>query len=216
MTLVSLAPLQFTEDPFPVAFGRGVFAPDFYAELCADWPDISLFHERNGVAVKHTFSMSTDHSAYRQFIERSPAWSRMLSCIQTLEFLRSAGECAETRARLEFSSMRGDGGCIRPHVDTPDKLAALIFPMVAPGVWRDEWGGETSLCVPKDPARRVVNPDDSYLPFDAVETVRTYAFNPNQCLLIVRTPSSWHHVAPIRAPSPEHVRRTVTVVIERA
>jgi hypothetical protein len=202
---VSLAPLQLTAQPFPVGCGRGVFAPDFYSALLAEWPDTALFHERTGsVARKRVFSQFTDDVAYRDFFTHSPAWSAFSD--EMRQVVRAF------RVRLEFSETHGDGGYLRPHVDAPDKLAALIFPMVQPGAWRAEWGGGTSICVPKDPARMVPSVNSSYLDFDEVNTLRTYPFDANQCLLLVRTPSAWHHVAPVQAPI---ARCTVTVALER-
>lgn len=120
----------------------------------------------------------------------------------------------ELRARFEFSMMGGQGGCIRPHADEPRKLVTMVLTMVRPGEWQQEWGGGTSVSLPKDRSL-IYNQQNKYLEFEDMETIRTYEFAPNQCVLFIKTYNSWHHVAPIAAPSPDILRRTLTINIER-
>lgn len=119
----------------------------------------------------------------------------------------------ELSARFEFSMMPADGGQILPHTDAPNKLITLVISMMEPGEWNMDWGGGTSICLPKD-RTRVFNHLNKAMPFDAVETLKTFPFEPNQCVLFVKTYNSWHHVAPMTGPDGNALRKTLTINIE--
>lgn len=117
------------------------------------------------------------------------------------------------RTRFEFSMMPADGGNILPHTDHPTKRVTLVFSMVAPGEWQPGWGGGTDVLRPKD-MRRNYNELNRQIPFEDCETLRSYAFLPNQCIVFVKTFNSLHSVAPMRGPA-GIMRRTLTVNIEQ-
>ena len=121
---------------------------------------------------------------------------------------------AELSARFEFSIMGGQGGHIRPHTDEPRKLITLVVSMIKPGEWNDAWGGGTAVCLPKDRSK-IFNRANEYMEFDDVDTLRTYPFAPNQCVLFIKTYNSWHHVLPLTAPPGSPQRKTLTINIER-
>ncbi len=120
----------------------------------------------------------------------------------------------ELRTRFEFSVIGAQGGHLRPHTDSQNKLITLVLAMVRPGEWNTDWGGGTAICLPKD-RTRIYNQVNRYMEFDQVDTVHTYEFQPNQCVVFVKTYDSWHHVAPIKAPETAPMRRTLTINIER-
>jgi hypothetical protein len=120
----------------------------------------------------------------------------------------------ELSARFEFSMMNGKGGSIRPHTDMPRKLITIVFSMVKPGEWKDEWGGGTAVVWPKD-KRKSYNQINYYLPFEEVDVVKEYGFNPNQALIFVKTFNSWHAVNPMTSKTDNALRKTVTINIER-
>jgi len=123
-------------------------------------------------------------------------------------------ERTELRARFEFSMMNGQGGHILPHTDEPKKIITLVMTMVQPGEWKDEWGGGTQVCWPKDRTKSY-NFVNKYMQFDEVDVLSSYGFVPNQCIIFVKTYNSWHQVAPMQAPDPSILRRTLTINIEK-
>lgn len=120
----------------------------------------------------------------------------------------------ELSARFEFSMMSPDGGHILPHTDAPNKIITLVVSMIKPGEWDEAWGGGTAVCLPRD-RTKVYNQRNDYMGFEDVETLKTFPFVPNQCVLFIKTYNSWHHVNPIQAPSGSAMRKTLTINIER-
>lgn len=116
-------------------------------------------------------------------------------------------------ARFEFSVLPGDGGHILPHTDAPQKLVTLVISMLDGAEWKDEWGGGTEVLRPRD-SRVAFNKMNRYLGFDEVEPVRSLPFQPNQCVVFVKTFNSLHAVSPVRGGAGV-LRRTLTINIER-
>jgi hypothetical protein len=117
------------------------------------------------------------------------------------------------KARFEFSSMPVTGGSIRPHTDALTKVVTLVIPMLGEGEWQTSWGGGTSIVRPKD-STRVFNLVNDYMDFDEVECVKTFPFEPNQCIVFVKTFNSWHAVWPMTGDDSKVLRKTLTVNIE--
>ncbi|GAB4358120.1 MAG: hypothetical protein Kow00114_10140 [Kiloniellaceae bacterium] len=117
------------------------------------------------------------------------------------------------RSRFEFSSMPVTGGNIRPHTDAVSKAVTMVIPMLREGEWKEEYGGGTSIVWPKDRTRSF-NQVNDYMDFDEVECLRTFPFEPNQCLVFVKTYNSWHAVWPMTGNDPAVLRRTLTINIE--
>ncbi len=117
------------------------------------------------------------------------------------------------RSRFEFSSMPVTGGSIRPHTDHPSKVVTMVIPILREGEWKDDYGGGTSIVWPKDRTRSY-NFTNAYMDFDEVDCVRTFPFEPNQCLVFVKTYNSWHAVWPMTGNDPTILRRTLTINIE--
>jgi hypothetical protein len=116
------------------------------------------------------------------------------------------------RARFEFSMMSAEGGHILPHTDSPQKHITLVVSMVRPGAWDQAWGGGTDLMRPLDPSENF-NLLNRYLKFDQAETIETMAYEPNQCVIFIKTFNSLHAVKPMTGPK-DIMRRTLTVNIE--
>ncbi|WP_299617622.1 hypothetical protein [Pelagibius sp.] len=117
------------------------------------------------------------------------------------------------RSRFEFSSMPVTGGNIRPHTDHPSKVVTMVIPILKDDEWNDDYGGGTSVVWPRD-RNRSYNLVNGYMDFDEVECLRTYPFEPNQCLVFVKTYNSWHAVWPMTGNDPTVLRRTLTINIE--
>ena len=117
------------------------------------------------------------------------------------------------KARFEFSAMPVTGGSILPHTDSTRKSVTMVVPILEEDEWDSAWGGGTSVVRPKDPAR-IFNRVDYRLDFDEVDTLKTFAFAPNQCLVFVRTDTSWHAVMPMTGSDATILRKTLTINIE--
>ncbi|NIA71508.1 hypothetical protein HBA54_23230 [Pelagibius litoralis] len=117
------------------------------------------------------------------------------------------------RSKFEFSSMPVTGGSIRPHTDIPSKVVTMVIPILRKNEWNDDYGGGTSVVWPKDRTRSY-NRTNAYMDFDEVDCVRTYPFEPNQCLVFVKTYNSWHAVWPMTGNDSSILRRTLTINIE--
>jgi hypothetical protein len=117
------------------------------------------------------------------------------------------------KSRFEFSAMPSAGGNILPHTDHPKKVITMVIPMLRDGEWDDSWGGGTTVVWPLD-KKKVFNRMNSYLDFDQVKPLNTYPFEPNQCLVFVKTSNSWHAVWPMTGKSPDILRKTLTINIE--
>ena len=117
------------------------------------------------------------------------------------------------KSRFEFSAMPSAGGNILPHTDHPKKIITMVIPMLREGEWDDSWGGGTTVVWPHD-KKKVFNRMNSYLDFDKVKQLNTYAFEPNQCLVFIKTSNSWHAVLPMTGNDPNILRKTLTINIE--
>jgi hypothetical protein len=133
------------------------------------------------------------------------------------EFRRHIGQRPRPTAlatRFEFSMLPADGGHIKPHTDAPQKYITLVFSMASPGEWDPGHGGGTNMDRPKDITRNF-NHLNEQLEFDEVEKIRAFDFEPNQCVVFVKTFNSFHSVPPMTGP-PGVMRRTLTINVERA
>lgn len=119
----------------------------------------------------------------------------------------------ELTSRFEFSMLPARGGHVLPHTDGASKIVTLVVSMLREGEWDPAWGGGTDVNRPKDPAR-YFNRMNRQLGFDEVEVLDTFAFEPNQAVVFVRTFNSWHSVRPMTAPDRSLLRRTLTINIE--
>lgn len=117
------------------------------------------------------------------------------------------------KARFEFSAMPVKGGNILPHTDHPKKVVTMVIPMLREDEWEDAWGGGTAMVWPIDKTR-IFNRVNGYLDFDEVEPMKTFPFEPNQCLVFIKTNNSWHAVFPMTGNDPKILRKTLTINIE--
>lgn len=122
------------------------------------------------------------------------------------------GSAPKLRARFEFSMMSAEGGHILPHTDSPQKIITLVMAMLRPDEWDPVWGGSTDVMRPLDPSDNF-NFLNRYVGFDQVETINSMPYEPNQCVIFIKTFNSLHAVRPMCGPK-EVMRRTLTVNIE--
>jgi hypothetical protein len=117
------------------------------------------------------------------------------------------------RTRFEFSALPVDGGCILPHTDNPAKIIIMVVAMVKDGEWDPSYGGGTEVDRALSP-RYAYNWLNKQLPFEEVETLNTFEFGPNQCVIFVRTFNSLHCVRPLQGKGSKALRRSLTINIE--
>jgi hypothetical protein len=116
-------------------------------------------------------------------------------------------------ARFEFSMLPADGGSVIPHTDNQDKIVTLVVSMAAPGEWDPTLGGGTEVNRHLDPSRSF-NRMNGKAEFEEMERLHVYAFEPNQCVLFIKTFNSWHCVRPMTAQGSTAMRRSLTINIE--
>ena len=139
------------------------------------------------------------------------AWARIVASLLSFKL---PYDLTRLSARFEFSIVHGDGGCLKPHTDTPNKLITLVISMVGENEWPLEYGGGTDVNRALD-VKNAYNHANRSLDFSDVEVLHTYPFEPNQCVIFVKTFNSLHSVRPIHAP-PGVLRKSLTINIERA
>jgi hypothetical protein len=118
------------------------------------------------------------------------------------------------KTRFEFSMLPADGGHIKPHTDSPGKIITLVLSMVRAGEWEASWGGGTTVLRAKE-ARQNFNYLNRQLEFHETDVLDTYEFEPNQCVVFIKTFNSLHAVSPLTGSS-DQMRKTLTINIEAA
>ena len=97
--------------------------------------------------------------------------------------------------------------------DAQRKLITLVLSMMKPGEWDPAWGGGTDVVMPRDRTRSF-NEVNNSLAFADVEVLKTFAFDPNQCVIFIKTFNSWHSVSPMLGHGSPALRKTLTINIE--
>ena len=178
------------------------------------WTDFHRWIKRESF-VYSVVEMLAGKNVDMELPTRSPTLvERTLTLVANARALKISSRKIKLNARFEFSMLSSTGGCIKPHTDAPQKLITLVVSMTRPGEWNADFGGGTEVLRPKDITRNY-NFANRYLEFDEVETIRTFPFNPNQCLIFVKTFNSLHAVRPMTGTDERVMRKTLTINIER-
>jgi hypothetical protein len=120
---------------------------------------------------------------------------------------------AALRTRFEFSMLPADGGHIKPHTDSPRKLVTLVVSFCDPRQWQASFGGGTTVLRAADP-RQSYNHVNHQLEFSETEVLHTFPFEPNQCVIFVKTFNSLHAVSPMTGAGSAAMRKTLTINVE--
>lgn len=148
---------------------------------------------------------------YDKYKERQPYLRRTLRELRQGRFNLSTPGLT---TRFEFSALPADGGFLPPHTDAPSKIITLVFSMADEGEgWNPAWGGELDVNVPKED-RWIYNYHNRLADFADMEVVKSFAYQPNQCLVFVKTHNSWHSIRPMQGHGIAALRKTLTIVIE--
>ena len=187
-----------------------------YRKIVAETPVWQRFHD---YIKSEAFLVELLASLRAQGIdlELSPSavsgWKRVKLATRTLFSRRPPKHVPTLSSRFVFGAMPIAGGNIRPHTDHAAKVITLVLPMIGPEGWDENWGGGTSVVWPQDKAR-IYNYRNVNYEFDGFETLRTYAFAPNQALVFIKTFNSWHAVWPMTGNDPDVLRKTIIINIE--
>ena len=119
------------------------------------------------------------------------------------------------KSRFEFSMLPVDGGHIKPHTDSPGKLMTLVFSFCDDHEWQPTFGGGTTVLRPRDP-QQYFNHLNRQLEFADTEQLYEFPFEPNQCVIFVKTFNSLHAVSPMQGIGSAVMRKTLTINIEIA
>ena len=85
--------------------------------------------------------------------------------------------------------------------------------IVRPGEWQREWGGGTEVQKVKQIDRNY-NRMNKHSDFDEVVTLKTFEFEPNQCVIFVKSFNSLHAVRPMLGRGTGMMRKSLTINIE--
>lgn len=223
-TGLSLEKIEFRYEPFPIGFVPEVLEPEFYQQLVSVWPDEHLFEFKPALGNKYSLSEVNHADIYEAVVSEVEPWRLLHQWIKGPDFIEYVLQtmrrqnidlgyaASQLSSRFEFSMMSADAGSILPHTDAVNKLITLVVYMPREGEWDPAYGGGTSLLKPCD-IRRNFNNLNVQLGFDEVECLHTYPYEPNTCVLFIKTFNSYHAVYPMRGPR-TLMRRSLTINIE--
>lgn len=137
---------------------------------------------------------------------------RLLKRAKSLAKRRITNIEPNLKARFEFSMLPANGGSVTPHTDEPSKIVTLVISMQRDGEWDPAFGGGTDVNRPKD-ERRLFNRMNAKGSFEEMEILDSFAYEPNQAVLFVKTFNSWHSVRPMTGTEGV-MRKTLTINIE--
>jgi hypothetical protein len=218
----------FLYRPYPIGLAKPIFR-EKYEDFVKAFPGDDYlrnfpFQLKAGGYKKFALN-EAQGKHYHEFLEANPLWYAFYLSIKQphfpefifsmlkahhIEVPGSQDPTAKWSTRFEFAGMPADGGYIAPHNDVPTKLVTLIFSMQTGG-WNPAWGGGTDVLVPLEG----VEPSSYKTPLDQFKTVASFPYEPNQCVIFVRSEHSWHSVGPMTGPKYAPMRRTITLNIEK-
>lgn len=221
---LALDGMIWRREPYRIGCVSAVLEPSLYRTLAASFPSVDICKAFDGGNKKWSLSEVNHPEQYGAFLAQTPAWQRFYDYVKGPAFLDQIKALLATqgidvlenkplKTRFEFSMLPADGGCLRPHTDIPSKLVTLVVSMLPEASdWDQAWGGGTDVLWPK----AGVTAEDYKTGFDGFDVLHTYPYQPNQCVLFIKTADSWHGVAPMRGPSDGPLRKTLTINVERA
>ena len=190
--------------------------PDAYHEYVRTTPVWNEFHYwiKREEFPGEILAMLREHKIDLEVPSRTAANGSGGSRLKRLVFGDPGSPPPVLSARFEFSMLPAQGGFIRPHTDSPQKIITLVVAMLGKGEWNPAFGGGTDVLRPKDITNNF-NFKNNYLEFDEVETLTTFEYQPNQCVIFIKTFNSLHAVRPMTAQDGQLMRKTLTVNIEK-
>jgi len=191
---------KFNSDNYDRFIGENPLWRDFHAWIKSD--DFSY-----GI-----IRMLRERGVDLGFEAPTPPGKRLAKRVKAIAKRRASQMEPNLKARFEFSMLPADGGSVTPHTDEPGKVVTLVISMLKDGEWDPSYGGGTDVNRPKD-ERRLFNHMNAKAPFDEMEILDSFPYEPNQAVIFVKTFNSWHSVRPMTGPE-DMLRRTLTINIE--
>lgn len=221
---LNLSGIDWRDTPYPIGCVAPALDPDTYQQLAASFPPVELFKAFGG-GNKWSLSQVNHPEQYHAFLHKTPLWQAFYQSVKAPSFIHTVREALEAhgldvlkyqknlKTRFEFSILPADNGSIRPHTDIPSKLVTLVVSMLpSASDWDQSFGGGTDVLEPKAGQPRLT---DYKADWSCFNTVHTYPYLPNQCVVFVKTENSWHSVGPMTGVGSPLLRRTLTINIEK-
>jgi hypothetical protein len=187
----------------PSNYHRFVRSQPLWRELHAYVKSREFLHETIAMLYAHHMDLGLGG----QFLTKQTAQRTLLDKLKIYRRTRRLS------ARFEYSMLPADGGFIKPHTDAPNKIITLVLSMMPPGEWDERFGGGTDVLKPRDISRNF-NYMNRQFEFEQMQTVSTFPFEPNQCVVFIKTFNSWHAVTPLCGTGSKIMRKTLTINIE--
>ena len=189
--------------------------PEAYHHYVRNSPPWQKFHAwvKRPEFPNEVLAMLREHNI-DLFLEGAVVVQASRSLLDKVTFRPPASVKPRLSARFEFSMIPADGGFIKPHTDSPQKIITLVVGMFHPGEWDSSFGGATEVLKPKD-IRNNFNYKNQYLEFDEVETLTGFPYSSNSCVIFIKTFNSLHAVRPMTGQGHDVMRKTLTINIER-
>lgn len=202
----------------------------FFNELLRHFPSKSMFecseglerpfgqrpHNRFSLAFKkNIYSDLSNHQKSKEgrgVCEENdlmPIWRDFLAFLVSdayINFLSDFFKTSNFEQRFAWHIM-GQGQDLSPHVDSPNKLGAQLFYFNSPEDWKNEWGGNTLLCLNKLIEQNAPELSD----FSKIVSIDNLKFG---SMIFINNDDAWHSVKKISAPN-GFERRVMMMVINK-
>jgi hypothetical protein len=220
--MITFNNVKFKKHPYPIGISKPVWEKDLYNQLVEQFPPADLGLLMGAWYGKFTMSERFNTENYYNFLNKNPLWMKFYKYVKSREFFESIRKVLKKNkillpvgqysTRFEFSWIPAKDGFILPHTDIASKVVTLILPMVKPDEWMPEWGGGTDVLKPKYDDKKYT---DYKNPLEDFDIVRTYPYEPNQCVIFIKSENSWHSVGPFKGINNKIFRKTLTVNVEK-
>ena len=220
--------------PFHFGCIDNIFSEKIFNELSNTFPDSGNFgNQKDGGKIVFKSGVM-----YQSFIENNKAWKDTLDFFSSIQFRKdlmlsfvnkikkyrpdlsdfqwaeilNSDESLSKNIKVAFEfSLQPSGSFLEPHTDNYEKLISFVFYFPPPN-WREEYGGGTTFYKPKI---NILNRNlfNFYMPFSAMEKLKTIEYRNNRCIYFIKSANSWHSVEPSEAPI-DFLRRAFMVNIE--
>jgi hypothetical protein len=217
--MYDLSKAKFIKEPYFVGYAEKVMDDEIYNKLLNNWPDRSLFSQM----FDDKKSLNVRHVDYMKFIGSHKLWQKVYDEVHSHKFRDLVVDTINAHggiikhspkkftSRFEFSSMLAKNGNIPPHTDIPKKVITLVHYFRDPN-WKDEWGGGTSVLVPKAIEKGM---NYNKLGWEHTREFMTYPYIGNNMMIFLKNDVSLHAVYPMTGPKGEEFdRKSLTINFE--
>lgn len=184
---------------------------EIYKDLCATYPDPSLFLAHNDFAK----SLNDGSDNFANFLEKNNQWKIFIEKLNTKLFAEDLIKLFNLKnvyfsknnwkknipsfkkVKLSFCfNISEEGGYSLPHTDSSRKLVSMVLFFVD-NAWSEKNGGQVKLYKPKN----IINEDNwrnHRIDKGHLEVIKTIVGSPNKIYGFKKTKNSYHSVEPVR------------------